>query len=225
MSSSRCCPEFRGYRAWNRRGRACSDVTGIACDIHQHPGAGGQNAWIQSRGRVREVDAVATGGLGSRESVTLERVRLHRGGSLAGGRNRCVRIVSLVATSDREHHQGREEYSEYPSHRRRSGIRWCVVQNCTRNTTVLYFQGGLSREWLPLANCSGILFRYLQKTLSGLSSLVAPGAHRTSHSPRSSLAAECDVHHGASGAAETTLHSTQVSACGSCSFFFFSKPC
>ena len=37
-------PELRGYRAWNRRGRACRDVTGIACDIHQHPGAGGQNA-------------------------------------------------------------------------------------------------------------------------------------------------------------------------------------
>ena len=52
---------------------------------------------------------------GSRESVNLERARHHRGGSLAGERNRCARIVSLVDTAAREQDQGREEDSEYES--------------------------------------------------------------------------------------------------------------
>ena len=79
--------------------------------------------------------------------------------------------------------------------------RRCVEQNCTHNTTGLYCQGRLQREWLPS------LAEATERWFLPCGTWSAPPL-------RSSLAAESDFHHSPSGAAETTLHSTQASACG-----------
>ena len=114
--------------------------------------------------------------------------------ALASSHSSPLQIQSTIRVA-------RNTASTNPSHRRRSGIRRCVEHNCTHNTTGLYCQGRLPREWLPS------LAEATERSFLPCGTWSAPPL-------RSSLAAESDFHHSPSGAAETTLHSTQASACG-----------
>ena len=138
---------------WSSRNSLVSCMVSTRKSVQRcygHPEAGGHGARRQSRGRVREVDAVATEGLGSRESVNLERARLHTGGSLAG-RKIDAHASSRSSTLQVENtiRSARNTASANPSQRLDPKALWHSTvfgANLHSEKTGLSCQGRLPRE-------------------------------------------------------------------------------